>query len=1105
MQLTGKQRVLLAHLVAAAGDAVPVPALVDALALGASSDPRHALEAHVSRLRSRLGRPVARRSAGYALVLDQVECDAWLFDELCSTARAGAASGDLDSASAAWTEALGLWRGRAHAGLDDHPALALEAARLESAYDAAVAGWVDVQLLLGNHRAAADRLEGMLAEHPLREQHWGRLIAAQHAAGHLGEALATYDRARRTIGEALGIRPGRRLNTLHNAVLHERPVDQVVRLAVDPDLARRSVPSSTSSSTSSSTPAPPPPPLVGRGDEMVALLDALTASRDGFQSVTVTGDAGIGKTALVRAFAHRASAACVEVHAGRCSPGGPTGFDPIREVLRRDLEHVTSAVRLRRLGPRGRHLVPLVADLLPGEDLDAEARPHQRHGDLDAGRLQVFEAFAAWLGERARAGQVCLVVEDLHWADEETLDLLAHVSRTAGPGVLLVTTWRDREPADQTPDERRVPPELGGRRVRLGKLDAAACEALLDAELAALVPPRPLPPDVRSTMLDRSGGHPLYLVELARHWHAHGTPDFPPSLLATVARRLGAFPPAVRSVLLDAAAVGSSFDRATLAAVADAESVREALEVATYARVVESVPGRTDWFRFTHELLRVALTHDQSADDLARRRGRIAAAWDGWRTAESAFGVAEVGRHLAASFQGGSGAQAADYLAQAGDQAMRQHAPFVALGLYREALSALGDAAPPDLASDLHRGLGLAQLRTGDPAFRETLLHAARLAAAADDLGLLTAAVVANSRGWYSDLGGVDAERLAMTEQALAAAPSEPANRALLLSSWAVESVRDHARAAEVLARSAEALAIGERVGDGHLLAELLTAHYTVTHSRFADPRGCVDLSDRLLRLANELDDAGWRLNALVQRVQSHFQTGALRIVDEALPAGIALAIALRSPARHWMLTSWQAMSSLLHGRLDDAEAQLTEAVGLGSTTGQPDAMDWFLGQMFLLRWMGGRLDEIIAVVEDQADELAARLPVWRAGLAMARAETGDDAGATTLLDAMVADPEDLPRDMLWLPGQCFWARAAVLSAHARAAAELYPALLPYAGLIAHNGTVDAGPVDVHLAHLADLLGDPQAADEHRSAAAQWCAAEDVPLWAARCDDPRGR
>lgn len=1102
VRLSAKQRVLLAHLVVARGVPLGADPLVEALALGANKDPRHALEAHVSRLRQRLGVAVASVNGGYALAASQARVDVDEFLDAVATAEEWAAERRLVEAGVQFGLALEMWHDQPFKGLDDHDLLAQEAVRLASVHERAESALIDVQLLTGQARAALERLHVLVEVHPLRERHWGQLLAALHAAGRSAEAVDCFDRARRRIDDALGIRPGQRLAAIHRAILQDVEARDVVALAVD-------LPSGPSghlrTETSTQGEGEEPEELV-RLAELGVLIDAVRESTTRSQWVILTGGAGAGKTHLLDGFVVRARAEGVEVHHASGVPGAADAFGPVRDILRRDLARRPEDRRLARLRPAARHLVPLVADLLPGWELERNVADRPSN-DFGGGRELLFDAFIQWLRHRARHRPVCVVVDDLQWADTETLHLLDAVRAARPVGVTVVLARRAAvgQHADGSAAGCAAPGEPPSddhtRVLGLGALSAEQAERVVRIEMQQLDPHLEITPEALGTMVELADGHPLHLVELTRHWHAHRGGEFPASLLDALELRLGRVDDDVRSVLVDAALAGTTWDVELLAGVRGVRpgEVTSALERAARERLVEAVPGGGG-HRFTHDLVRVALLRGVGEAAGAARRARIAEALEGRRAAGSAGGLAELGRQYAAAMPAAH-PEAADYLAQAGDQAMRQHAPYVAVGFYQEGLALLPSTAATGLRADLQRGLGMAQLRTGNADGRESLLASASLAAELGDVARMTAAVVANNRGWYSDLSGCDERQLQMIDTALAMPMPDERSEALLLTAWSVEAVVDPDRRGKALQRSAQALSIGEGLGDPHLVARLLANHYSVCHTGFR-PRDCPALADRLLALAEELDDPGWMLYALCERVQTRFQMGDLAVVEATLPEATALARQLRAPAQLWMLSSWQAMTSLMRGDLVEAEHQVTAAFELGQAANQPDASDWFLGQLFLIRWMGGRLQEVIEVVEEQAEELAARIPVWRAGRAMARAEVGDLAGARALVDDALDDDFALPLDMLWLPGKCFWARAATLVGHCEAAAQLHQQLLPYEDLIAHNGTVDGGPVAAHLADLAHLLGQSASALEHARRAQDWARREGARIWSERTAGP---
>lgn len=124
----------------------------------------------------------------------------------------------------------------------------------------------------------------------------------------------------------------------------------------------------------------------------------------------------------------------------------------------------------------------------------------------------------------------------------------------------------------------------------------------------------------------------------------------------------------------------------------------------------------------------------------------------------------------------------------------------------------------------------------------------------------------------------------------------------------------------------------------------------------------------------------------------------------------------------------------------------------------QPDAFTWYAGQLFTLRWLQGRLPELMPDIEAQVADVATAIPSWYAAYGLALATAGRREEAQVILDHFVAtELGDLPRDILWLHGMSYLCQ---LSAHlddATAAGLLHRALLPYAGLVAHNGTSTRG------------------------------------------------
>ncbi|GAA2503165.1 BTAD domain-containing putative transcriptional regulator [Winogradskya humida] len=281
---------LLVRLALGGGRAVDPGVLIGAIwGEEPPADPSAALQALVSRLRRALapafpaGDAIEQVAGGYRLAVAPADVDALRFEELTATGRERLRAGDPEAASAALTEALVLWGGRPGA---EPPVIAAVApavaTRLAQLSVETVADLADAELTLGQAEAAADRLAGVLAEHPADERAAALLMDAYAAQGRQAEALAVYERVREALADGLGADPGTALRDRHLRLLR-----------------------STSAPAGSRSPLPAPlTSFIGRDDELERIGTLLTTAR----LVTVLGPGGAGKTRLALEAARRQDA-----------------------------------------------------------------------------------------------------------------------------------------------------------------------------------------------------------------------------------------------------------------------------------------------------------------------------------------------------------------------------------------------------------------------------------------------------------------------------------------------------------------------------------------------------------------------------------------------------------------------------------------------------------------------------------------------------------------------------------------------------------------------------------------------------------------------------
>ena len=328
------------------------------------------------------------------------------------------------------------------------------------------------------------------------------------------------------------------------------------------------------------------PVMVGRDRELAQLQRAWRA---GGQLLVVRGRAGIGKSRLVRELAGWVRGAGGTVLTGRCSPtGGDVPFRPLREAL-------LAAARVG-LAPSSRLAAfrPALGSLVPewwGE----------HGGGVDGGLIVLAEGVLRLMVEWSSPdAPVLLVIEDVHWADRETLEVIEYLAdHLSGHVVLVVVTLRDDEPG---PGGELVS-ALWARRVvqpmSLSPLDPAQSEVMLRECLSAAS----LLPDLADAVVARSDGVPFFIEELlaAALGEANAGRLVPGSIAAAVDARLRLLPEATARFLGFAAMLGRNFDWHIVAAATGCPP-QEAIGRLRQAARAQLIDTDGAGFRFRHAL-----------------------------------------------------------------------------------------------------------------------------------------------------------------------------------------------------------------------------------------------------------------------------------------------------------------------------------------------------------------------------------------------------------------------------------------------------------------------------------------------------------------------
>jgi DNA-binding SARP family transcriptional activator/DNA-binding beta-propeller fold protein YncE/ABC-type branched-subunit amino acid transport system substrate-binding protein len=225
-QIAGaKQRALLAILLLQRGHVVTTDRLIEELWPGRPpSRPEKTLHVYVSQLRRALGngRP-ERRGAGYVLELPAESVDAGRFDELVRRGSELRAAGELETAKALLTDALGLWRGPALADFAYESFAQAEIVRLDELRLVALEERAEIVLALGRHVELVPELEALVQEHPSSERLVAALMLSLYRSGRQADALEVFRQARDRLTEELGLEPGPELKDLQRRILNHDP------------------------------------------------------------------------------------------------------------------------------------------------------------------------------------------------------------------------------------------------------------------------------------------------------------------------------------------------------------------------------------------------------------------------------------------------------------------------------------------------------------------------------------------------------------------------------------------------------------------------------------------------------------------------------------------------------------------------------------------------------------------------------------------------------------------------------------------------------------------------------------------------------------------
>ena len=771
------------------------------------------------------------------------------------------------------------------------------------------------------------------------------------------------------------------------------------------------------------------------------------------QFLMVSGDAGIGKTAVLRALVSQAGPEALVLPATCWEGDGTPPYWPWSQVLR------ASGLPVTELGEAGWLL-------------EATAGPATSNGATAAdAQFRLFESVSRALQALAGRRALLVVLDDLHWSDEPSLRLLGFLARTlATSRVLLLGAYRDGEASEQLR-------ELAGRaqQLPLAALDPADVEAMV-----TMIAGQAVAASVSDQMWRRSGGNPFFVRELTRLLVAQGSRQdhahIPAGIAETLRRRLARLSTDCVRLLDWAAVAGREIELGLLTqcgAVRTEIDADKILEEARRAGVVEVTGGGT---RFAHDLYRETVLDGLSP--LTRAEINLAV---GRALQARSADAARIAAHLIAA--GTPARQAAiDYSMLAARVATARLGHDDACMHYLRALhvlDGLGSVARVEERQALLLELAAALDRSGqsEQAYQRYREAADTARARGDAATLAHAALGLHALGHRS--GGESVEVLELLHGA--ARLLGESNGSLTLQSRVSAALAREMRHGTIRAADAETIRMAVRAVDLATAADdthaMAVAQLALQDSMWRPGTAVqrLPIIDDMLAAAISSGDTDLAAEAHLLRAAALIELG-----DPAGRAELSTYISLAEGLGHargrWGALTRRATLAQLAGRADEAAQLGEQALQLGRAIGEPDAMACFCTSRWSLVALGVPEPDLELA---PFDPLWPMFPVFKAWPPAARGDVR--AARAALGDFSVLD-------IVESTGTEGLAAAAVVFAVAGTTAQrswTYERLLPLAGshvLVAGCASYHAA-VDHHLGALAASLGNVSAAEAHFRAA----------------------
>jgi DNA-binding SARP family transcriptional activator/energy-coupling factor transporter ATP-binding protein EcfA2 len=1012
---------ILAVLAAAAGAVVSRSALAHEIWGTDTPAAQQRLKTQLSQLRSMLADGVSLESHrdGYRLRCDQGQLDSTLFETLLTKAYTAD-----DDAYASCVRAVGLWRDTsAFVGIDS--VLVDDAKRhLELQRTTAVLRLGDHEIARRSPLHAPAQLWPLFESDMSRGDVVSRLATLLTLSGRQPDALRLIGRHRDALMD-IGLLPDAEVTDLEGRILR-------YEIAATP---------------ADSTPLPTPRSFGLRGlTETVRraeLEDRVLAALD-HRSVVLVGEPGVGKSVLVEMLADAlmTSGRGSIVVSARPNPARPL------EVVAQIIEQMAA------LEPA---LVEQASD-------HPDARPAiARLGGANGGdntaitRERLLAVLARLLRETLLGSQRLLVIEDVQWLDHSSAEIIAALLDD-GPRMLATSRTSSQQVFDVDPTQVID--------INMPGFTVAEIQTLLD-----FTPPARPVPGLAETLHVRTGGNGMFVrIELDLLADGQLTKDPSPTIKHAVHERTAGLSRGSRDVLRTAALLGRSFSLAPLLRVHPNAASALVDPVAEHLVRIDEAEGVGE---FVHGLVADSLTESLLVEEREMRHDRLCEAL----IAEHASPMAIAAQAFGATRL--DPVRSVERCSLAAQEAAGLFDWNAAIEWARRGIEALeqGLLDFPRLEVDLLTLVGTGLRRLNRAGSEVELSRAAELAHTSNEHSRLVRAVIELClHGPTTHAGLVDSVALLHLERALEAPIAEEERAQLLASAATLLTVSDEATLGRTYYR--EALRLAQRSTDPLLhRAVWMNAHLGLAHPDDAEDRR---LAAKALATYDD-HEASWEASFL--NVGFALIDADRALLDESLTAVRRLTVSTRQRNHQRALMQVETVGAFIEGDLDRASqlADDTFAQCLNSFSATW-ATSIYAALLFPIRDAQGRVAELAPAVAGMLKS-SPDFVTWHVVAAGVHYASGDDLGIRRELEFLHRVDFRLVEDTTFTAIGVILCRPIWAVRDEKAARIIYNRLLPYADQMTWNGLSTHGPVDTGLALLADVLGDVEAAERHRSIA----------------------